>query len=64
MKTVYVEGMMCKHCVKHVKTAIEALGVSAEVSLEDKCARVEGDVDNEALTKAIVDAGYEVKGIE
>lgn len=64
MKTVFVEGMMCKHCVKHVKTAIEALGVTADVSLEDKCAKVDGEVDNDALTKAIVDAGYKVVGIE
>lgn len=34
------------------------------VSLEDKQAVVEGTATDEALTAAIVDAGYEVKGIE
>lgn len=32
--------------------------------LEDKQAVVEGSATDEALTAAIVDAGYEVKGIE
>ena len=40
-------------------------GVTAvTVSLEDKQAVVEGTATDEALTAAIVDAGYEVKGIE
>ena len=40
-------------------------GVTAvTVSLEDKQAVVEGSATDEALTAAIVDAGYEVKGIE
>ncbi len=67
-KTVYVEGMMCMHCVAHVKKALEGVdGVaSVEVSLENKNAVVtlEKDVENTALTAAIVDAGYEVKEIQ
>ena len=63
-KKVYVEGMMCKNCVKHVKEALEALGCEVEVSLEEKCASITNtSLDDETITKAIEDAGYEVKEI-
>lgn len=66
-KTLVVEGMMCEHCVAHVTKALEDLdGVrKADVSLDKACARVEldHDVSAETLTKAVVDAGYEVKSI-
>ena len=41
-------------------------GVTATVSLEDKAAyvTVDGAVTDEELKKAVVDAGYEVTGIE
>ena len=65
-KTIKIEGMMCQHCVKAATQALEGVaGVTAvTVSLEDKQAVVEGTATDEALTAAIVDAGYEVKGIE
>ena len=65
-KTIKIEGMMCQHCVKAATKALEGVaGVTAViVSLEDKQAVVEGSATDEALTAAIVDAGYEVKGIE
>ena len=65
-KTIKIEGMMCQHCVKAATKALEGVaGVTAvTVSLEDKQAVVEGSATDEALTAAIVDAGYEVKGIE
>ena len=63
-KTIMIEGMMCQHCVKHVKDALEALGLSAEVSLENKQAVVTGNADDEMIIKAISDAGYEVKEIK
>ncbi|MBO8437045.1 MAG: cadmium-translocating P-type ATPase [Spirochaetes bacterium] len=67
-KTINVEGMMCQHCVKHVHDALAAVvGVkSAEVSLENKYAKVEcaETVSDDALKEAVVEAGYEVKGIE
>jgi Cu2+-exporting ATPase len=59
--------MMCQHCVAHVKKALEGIeGVaSVEVDLKKKIAVVTllKEVSNELLTNAIVDAGYEVKGI-
>ncbi len=64
---IIIEGMMCNHCTNFVKKTLNAIeGVSAEVSLEDKAAYVTltQDVSKETLTAAIVDAGYEVVGIE
>ncbi len=67
-KVLDVEGMMCQHCVAHVTKALEGIeGVEAvEVSLENKTAAVTlaKDVADDVLTKAVVDAGYEVKGVK
>lgn len=64
-KTLDVEGMMCEHCVAHVKKALEGVaGVeAADVNLDAKAATVTlaQDVDDSALVAAIVDAGYEAK---
>ncbi len=66
-KVISVEGMSCKHCVKAVTNALQAIeGVDlVEVSLERKLAEVsfEGDIADETFKKAIEDAGYEVRGI-
>ena len=64
---ISVEGMMCQHCVAHVKKALEEVkGVkTVEVSLDDKLATVTATCDATALTDAINAAGYaagEVKG--
>ncbi len=67
-KVLSIEGMMCAHCTGRVQKALEALeGVSrVDVSLEGRSAQVEcaGQVSDEALTGAITEAGYEVKGIQ
>ena len=41
-------------------------GVTADVSLEDKCAYItlDKDVADEVLSKAVTDAGYKAKGIK
>ena len=63
-KTILIEGMMCQNCQRHVKEALERLGLEVEVSLEDKKAIINNcSLDDETLTKAIEDAGYEVKEI-
>lgn len=36
----------------------------AKVNLEEKRAIIKGNADNDAVRKAIEDAGYEVTGIE
>ena len=67
-RQVNVEGMMCQHCVMHVKKAIEGVsGVeSADVSLENKCATIicSPETKDEDIRAAVTDAGYEVTGIE
>ena len=65
-KTVSIEGMMCMHCVAHVKKALEALdGITeVEVSLESKQAVLTGTVSEAAVRAAVSEAGYEVTGIE
>ena len=66
-KTLQVEGMMCEHCVAHVKKALEGVeGVDeAVVDLDagTAVAKMSAEVADEVLTAAVVDAGYEVKGI-
>lgn len=63
-KTLTIEGMMCAHCAAHVEKALNALpGVTAVVDLAAKTAVVTGDADNEALKKAVDDAGYQVTDI-
>ena len=66
-KVISIEGMMCNHCTGTVQKALEAVeGVKAvTMSLEQKNAAVElaSDVSDEVLTRAVTDAGYEVKGV-
>jgi copper ion binding protein len=63
-KKIYIEGMSCGHCVKHVEEALKELSEvkSVKVSLEDKVADVEltQDIADEKIKAAIDDAGYEV----
>ena len=63
-KMVKVNGMMCMHCVAHVKAALEALPQvdAAEVSLEDKQAtlHLNAEVSDEAVRAAVEQAGYTV----
>ena len=64
--TVKIKGMMCEHCVKAVKKALEAIdGVSAQVTLESGTAVLTSPaaIDAAAVRKAVEDAGYEVVGI-
>ena len=63
-KTIFIEGMMCERCKKHIEDALKVLGAEFEVSLEDKKAFIKNtSIDDETLTKAIEDAGYDVKEI-
>ena len=62
--TLPVKGMMCGHCQARVKKALEGVAgvTSADVDLEGAKATVacSTGVSEDALKKAIVDAGYEV----
>lgn len=66
--TLKIEGMMCAHCEKHVKDALEKVEgvVSAEANHKKKCAVVtlEKEVNSELLVAAVKEAGYEVKEVK
>lgn len=63
-RTMKIEGMMCAHCSGRVEKALNDLpGVTATVDLEAGTAAVAGDASDEALTKAVADAGYTVVSI-
>ena len=67
-KIIFVEGMMCQNCVKHVTHALESLpgATQISVSLEEKKATVsvpESVSDND-LKAVICEAGYEVTEIQ
>jgi Cu2+-exporting ATPase len=61
--TLSVEGMMCQHCVSHVKKALEGVkGVTAvSVDLDAKTATVDAlsSTSVDALITAVKNAGYE-----
>ncbi|HPE16595.1 MAG TPA: heavy metal translocating P-type ATPase [Oscillospiraceae bacterium] len=64
-KIVRIEGMSCTHCSARVEKALNSIpGVSAHVDLAAKTAAVTGEASDEALRKAVTDAGYEVVGVE
>lgn len=63
-KTMKIQGMMCQHCVAHVKKALEALpGVSADVRLEEGKAVVtlSQPTEDGALIAAVTGAGYQAE---
>ncbi|MBQ6508395.1 MAG: heavy metal translocating P-type ATPase [Flexilinea sp.] len=66
--TVRVEGMMCGHCEKTVKTSLEALDFVEEASADHETGTavivLKGRVDEEAVKKAVEDPGYIFLGIE
>ncbi|MEM7737257.1 MAG: heavy metal-associated domain-containing protein [Deinococcota bacterium] len=61
MTVLAVEGMTCKHCQKAVQDALEAVNgtTSAEVSLDDHRAIVQGDADVQKLIDAVTEEGYQ-----
>ncbi len=56
-----VGGMMCKHCVAHVKKALEQVAgvVSVEVSLDAGSATVAATTERQVLVDAVKAEGYE-----
>ena len=61
-KTLKVEGMMCCHCEKHVKEALEKIdGVQEATADHEKkqvVVKLTKDVPDSAFEKAITEAGY------
>jgi copper chaperone CopZ len=67
-KQIYIDGMSCGHCVKHVEGALmEVCGVEkVEVNLKDKFAIIElkHEVEDSKLKQAIDEAGYDFVAIK
>ncbi len=67
-KVLKVEGMMCQHCVAHVRKALEGVvgAGNVDVNLKKKTATVtlDADVSDDALVSAVTEAGYEVKSVK
>ncbi|MBP3884207.1 MAG: heavy metal translocating P-type ATPase [Olsenella sp.] len=64
-KKLSVEGMMCEHCVAHVKEALEGVkGVeNVVVSLDEGTATLDAGllVQDDALVRAVEEAGYKAR---
>ena len=60
---IKVIGMSCQHCVRAVRTALEAVpGVTGvAVDLEGAMARIEGEAAQQDLIHAIREAGYQAE---
>ena len=65
-KIINIEGMSCNHCVAHIKEALQGINrvTLLDVSLDNKNAIVETEVDNDTLINAIEEEGYDVVSIE
>ncbi|MDE5615053.1 MAG: heavy metal translocating P-type ATPase [Treponemataceae bacterium] len=65
-RTLKVDGMMCAHCEAHVKKALEAVGGVAAATADHKSGTatvtLTGTVADDALAKAVADAGYTLIG--
>lgn len=61
-KILKVEGMMCQHCEKHVKDALEKIeGVQEAIASHEKkqvIVKLSKDVPESEFEKAVTDAGY------
>lgn len=67
-ETVKIEGMMCMMCEKHVKEGLEAVdGITSAAASHEKGTAVittSKDVSEEAVKKAVEEAGYKFVSIE
>ena len=67
-KTLQIKGMMCGHCEACVKKALEALPEvdAAEVSHQEGTAivKLNAEVADDVLRKAVEDKDYEVESIQ
>ena len=63
---IKIDGMSCLHCKKTVENILFDYDDNAEVSLEDKSARLKKTkaFDKEKIVNAIEEAGYKVLSVE
>ncbi len=67
-KTMKIEGMMCGHCEARVKKCLEALPEVAEAAVSHEAGTavltLNGEISDEALTKAVEEQDYKVISVE
>ena len=65
--TYVVEGMTCGHCVRALSSEVSAVPGVQDVAVDLETGQVavtsEGPLDDDAVRAAVVEAGYEVRGI-
>ena len=65
-KTMKIDGMMCEHCEKAVRTALEAVEgvetVTADAKAGTAVIRLQPGVSEEAMNEAVTKAGYVPQG--
>ncbi|MFQ3574566.1 MAG: heavy-metal-associated domain-containing protein [Thermodesulfovibrionales bacterium] len=64
-KVLNIEGMSCQHCVRRVRSALEAIKGIKAVDVSIGMASVEYDetsVNESVIIDAITKAGYKVSG--
>lgn len=63
-KTLNVEGMMCEHCEARVQSALESMNQVDQAKVSHKkgtaVVKLNEEVADEALKKAVEDQGYQV----
>ena len=68
IKTIGVKGMMCPHCEKHTKEALEKIDGVVCATADHKACQVvvemSRDVSEEELKAAVTGAGYEYQGVK
>lgn len=67
MLKIYIDGMICEHCLSHIRAALgdlEGMHEIREISLEHKYALVSCSTEENILRAAIKDEGYNVIKIE
>jgi copper chaperone len=66
-KTIFIEGMTCNNCVRHVETALSELAgvTSIKVDLAEKKAVImtTQEIADQEIISVIDDIGYKVKEI-
>ena len=68
IKTIGVKGMMCPHCEKHTKEALEKIDGVVCATADHKACQVvvemSRDVSEDELKAAVTGAGYEYQGVK
>lgn len=65
-RTYHVPEISCDHCKNTIEGALDQVtGVSSRtVDVANRTVVVDGSASDDAVTKAITDAGYEVERVE